>query len=104
MLELIALGLESGLEIATAEIVAQLWGLVALFPFNDILQVAVLRVFSGVLGGKARGVLLEHYEAYLLGLAKVEERMFRPFIFGVWKLAKRHPTATTDQEVLEKFA
>jgi hypothetical protein len=96
MLELIALGLESGLEITTAEIVAQLWGLVALFPFNNILQVAVLRVFTGVLAGKDRGVLLDHYEAYLLGLAKVEEKMFRPFIFGLWKLAKNHPTATTD--------
>ena len=48
--------------------VTQLWGLVALFPFNDILQVAVRRVFSGILAAN-REVLLHQYEAYLLGLA-----------------------------------
>jgi hypothetical protein len=88
ILALAALAIEEQLsDFITGKFINSLWNLVILYPYNNILQVSVLKIFTGVLKAapSTKDVLLDHYEEYLLELTKTNFEMFRPLIFTFWK-------------------
>ena len=73
---------------------AFLWNLVLLYPYNNILQVTILKIFKSALadcGQQVRALFMASCQPYLLGLAKHHLTLLRQFIYSVWKEVRNLP-------------
>ena len=100
ILALVALAIEEAIAgFMSAKFINNLWKILIIFPYNNILQVYILKIFTSLLkgaGSEEKALFLDHYEAYLLELAASNLQMFRPVVFTLWKEARQHQPVTAD--------
>ena len=74
-----------------SKFLTNIWNLLALYPYNNILQAAALKIFTSILkkgDQPLRKIFMNRYEEYMLELASHDLSMLRPVIFKVWVEAK----------------
>lgn len=68
-----------------------LWNLVLLYPYNNILHVTVLKIFSSTLESSNVEIIklfLATYQSHLLSLAQHHLPLLKHFIYTIWKQTK----------------
>lgn len=107
LLALVGLSIEEGQwSFLGSKLISNLWNLLVLYPYNNILQVSVLKIFINILqkgDEHIRNLFLNHYESYMLELYRQNSGMFRPVVFSVWKEAKKYPSVTKNEVILSEF-
>ena len=89
LLDLVRVVMDEGLTSFVDEsLLSFLWNLVLLYPYNNILHVTVLKIFSSILSSTWLNIVnlfLLSYQSHLLSLAKNHLHLLKQFIYSIWK-------------------